>query len=172
MATHTAPRIFHLYPCDNNESVPLHNPQLQRLNYQPHTLPLRLLFMATMNQIKICCAECGKEDGVSLKRCNGRKIVNYCSANCQRNLWSKHKKASYCTGQDALYIFKDPPPSKKYFSICFLPMTHVSFLSCITTLTTGNNILNANLQVWDWQMRSWQVRAWNNTIHVAERAFV
>ena len=39
-----------------------------------------------------CCAECGKEGGVSLKVCKACMLARYCSPTCQRNHWPKHKK--------------------------------------------------------------------------------
>ena len=78
------------------------------------------------NQIDVCCADCGGEEGggvISLKACKSCKLVKYCNVNCQKNHWPKHKKecklhaAKLC--DEAL--FKDPP-AKEDCPICFLPM--------------------------------------------------
>ena len=34
-----------------------------------------------------CCAECGKEEGVSLKMCKSCLETKYCDATCQKNHW-------------------------------------------------------------------------------------
>ena len=81
-----------------------------------------------------CCAECGEEEGgvVSLKACMSCMLVKYCNANCQRNHWTKHKKA--CKRRAAELhdesLFKDPP-AKEDCPICFLPMPG-EIISCIS----------------------------------------
>jgi len=40
-----------------------------------------------------CCADCGKEGGVSLKTCKSFMLVKYCNAECQQKHWSQHKTA-------------------------------------------------------------------------------
>jgi hypothetical protein len=76
-----------------------------------------------MNQINACCAECGKEGGISLKVCKSCMLVKYCNAECQKNHWPKHKKE--CKQRAAELrdeaLFKDPP-AKEDCPICFLPM--------------------------------------------------
>jgi hypothetical protein len=81
-----------------------------------------------------CCADCGEEEGgdVSLKTCKACMLVKYCSANCQRNHWPKHKLV--CKQRAAKLrdeaLFKDPP-AKEDCPICFLPMPKL-LLSCIS----------------------------------------
>ena len=79
-----------------------------------------------------CCAECGKEGGVSLKTCTSCKLVKYCNAKCQRNHWSKHKKT--CKRRAAELhdeaLFKEPP-AKEECPICFLPMP-IKIINCIS----------------------------------------
>ena len=77
-----------------------------------------------MNQMmNACCAECGKEEGVSLKMCKPCMSVKYCNAECQHKHWPKHK--TECKQRAAELrdeaLFKDPPP-KEDCPICFLPM--------------------------------------------------
>jgi len=80
----------------------------------------------------ICCAECGKERGVSLKACKSCMLVKYCNPSCQRNHWSTHKTA--CKQRAAEIrdeaLFKDPPAKEDCF-ICFLPMP-AKLISCIS----------------------------------------
>jgi hypothetical protein len=86
-----------------------------------------LLMMTTVH----CCAECGKEGGVSLKTCKACMHARYCSAACQRNHWPKHKKDCKLRAAELRdeALFKDPP-AKEDCPICFLPMP-VQLLSCI-----------------------------------------
>ena len=85
-----------------------------------------------MNEIDVCCAECGVAGGVSLKACKSCMLVKYCNVLCQRNHWPEHKKlckeraAELC--DEAL--FKDPP-AKEDCPICFLPMP-LRLISCMT----------------------------------------
>jgi hypothetical protein len=81
---------------------------------------------------KINCAECGKEGGVSLKVCKACMHVKYCSANCQKNHWPKHKKDCKLRAAEMRdeALFKDPP-AKEDCPICFLPMP-VKLICCIT----------------------------------------
>ena len=85
-----------------------------------------------MNQIDVCCAECGGEGVASLKMCMSCRLVRYCNANCQKNHWPKHKKA--CKQRAAVLrdelLFKDPPP-KEECPICFLPMP-VQLICCMS----------------------------------------
>ena len=79
-----------------------------------------------MNQIDVCCAECGGKEGgvISLKACKSCMVVKYCNANCQKNHWPKHKKECKLRGAAELRdeaLFKDPP-AKEECPICFLPM--------------------------------------------------
>ena len=55
-------------------------------------------------------------------------LVRYCNADCQRNHWSKHKKACCELHDEAL--FKDPP-AKEDCPICFLPMP-VNLIACMS----------------------------------------
>jgi hypothetical protein len=80
-----------------------------------------------------CCAECGKEGGVSLKTCKACMSVKYCNASCQHKHWPKHKIE--CKLRAAELIdeapFKDPPP-KEDWPICFIPLP--SKLICCVSL--------------------------------------
>ena len=81
-----------------------------------------------------CCADCGgvAGEGVSLKTCKSCMLARYCSPTCQRNHWSKHKKA--CKQRAAELhdeaLFKDPP-AKEDCPICFLP-TPVKMIACMS----------------------------------------
>jgi hypothetical protein len=46
-------------------------------------------------QAEEVCAFCGKAavDNLKLKKCGGCELVKYCGVDCQKNHWSKHKKA-------------------------------------------------------------------------------
>ena len=80
-----------------------------------------------------CCAECGKEGGVSLKTCKACMSVKYCNASCQHNQWPKHKiecKLRAAELSDEA-LFKDPPP-KEDWPICFIPLP--SKLICCVSL--------------------------------------
>ena len=70
-----------------------------------------------------CCAECGKEEGVSLKMCKSCLETKYCDATCQKNHWAKHKTACKLRAAELrdVALFKDPP-AKEDCPICFLPM--------------------------------------------------
>ena len=76
-----------------------------------------------MNEIDICCAECGNDGGVSLKACKSCMSVKYCNAKCQRNHWATHKKICKLRAAERRdeALFKDPP-AKEDCPICFLPM--------------------------------------------------
>ena len=82
--------------------------------------------------IIICCADCGKEGGVSLKACKSCMLVKYCNPTCQRNHWPKHKKQ--CKERAAELhdeaLFKDPP-AKEDCPICFLPIPD-KLISCVS----------------------------------------
>ena len=79
-----------------------------------------------------CCAECGEEGGVSLKTCKACMHARYCSAECQRNHWPKHKKQCKLRAAELRdeALFKDPPP-KEDCPICFLPMP-INLINCMT----------------------------------------
>jgi hypothetical protein len=70
-----------------------------------------------MNEIVVCCAECGKDEGggVSLKACMSCKDVKYCGSACQKKHWPTHKKA--CKKRAAELhdeaLFKDPPSKEE-----------------------------------------------------------
>jgi tetratricopeptide (TPR) repeat protein len=83
-----------------------------------------------MNKINACCAECGKEGGVSLKACKSCMSVKYCNAECQKNNWAKHKKQCKLRAAELRdeALFKDPP-AKEDCPICFLPMP-ATIISC------------------------------------------
>jgi len=79
-----------------------------------------------------CCAECGNDGGVRLKVCKACMQVRYCSADCQKNHWPKHKKdckERAAELRDEL-LFKDPP-AKEECPICFLPMP-IDLICCIS----------------------------------------
>jgi hypothetical protein len=85
-----------------------------------------------MNEIDVCCAECGNEGGAGLKTCKACMLVKYCNADCQKKHWQKHK--SPCKERVAELrdeaLFKDPPP-KEDCPICFLPMP-AQLICCIS----------------------------------------
>jgi hypothetical protein len=85
-----------------------------------------------MNQINVCCADCGKEGGVSLKACKSCMQVKYCNAACQKKHWPTHKTACKLRAAELRdeALFKDPP-AKEDCPICFLPMP-IFLLSCIS----------------------------------------
>jgi tetratricopeptide (TPR) repeat protein len=97
-----------------------------------------------------CCAECGKEEGVTLKAClkacKACMLVKYCNAECQKNHWPKHKKD--CKQRAAELrdeaLFKDP--IKEECPICFLPMPN-ELICCWSlppaTITSGVPIYKA-----------------------------
>jgi len=96
---------------------------------------LPALTMINRNDAMVhCCADCGivAGEGVSLKACKSCMIVKYCSVNCQRNHWPKHKKE--CKQRAAELrdeaLFKDPP-AKEDCPICFLPMP-LLLISCMS----------------------------------------
>ena len=103
-------------------------------------------FPLLTNEIDVCCADCGKEEGggVSLKACTSCRLVKYCNADCQRNHWSKHKKQ--CKRRAAELrdeaLFKDPP-AKEDCQICFLPMP-VQIIACasLPPATISSNPIN------------------------------
>jgi hypothetical protein len=71
----------------------------------------------------LCCADCGKDGGASLKVCKLCMLIRYCDANCQRNHWPKHKNE--CKQRAAELhdeaLFNDPQAMEDC-PICFLPM--------------------------------------------------
>ena len=79
-----------------------------------------------------CCAECGKEEGVSLKMCKSCLETKYCDATCQKNHWPKHKKQCKLRAAELrdVALFKDPP-AKEDCPICFLPMP-VQLICCVS----------------------------------------
>ena len=93
-----------------------------------------VVVICCMNQINVCCADCGEEGGPSLKTCKSCMLVKYCNADCQRNHWPIHKKeckqraAEFQLRDEAL--FKDPP-AKEDCPICFLPMP-VRLICCMS----------------------------------------
>ena len=97
-----------------------------------------------------CCADCGKDGGVSLKVCKSCMDAKYCNANCQRNHWSTHKTECKIRATELRdkALFKDPPP-KEDCPICFLPMP-MQLISCMSlppaTISSVpiNDFANAN----------------------------
>jgi hypothetical protein len=86
-----------------------------------------------VNQIDVCCAECGVAGGVSLKVCKSCMFVRYCNAKCQKDHWSKHNKRDCKIRAAELRdeaLFKEPP-AKEDCQICFLPMP-VRLVLCIS----------------------------------------
>jgi hypothetical protein len=85
-----------------------------------------------MNEIDVCCAECGEEGGASLKTCKACMNVKYCNADCQKKHWPKHKKVCKLRSAELRdeALFKDPP-AKEDCPICFLPMPD-KLISCVT----------------------------------------
>ena len=85
-----------------------------------------------VNQIDVCCAECGVAGGVSLKVCKSCMFVRYCNAKCQKDHWSKHKRDCKIRAAEIRdeALFKEPP-AKEDCPICFLPMP-VRLVSCIS----------------------------------------
>jgi hypothetical protein len=85
-----------------------------------------------MNQINVCCADCGKEGGVSLKACKSCMQVKYCNAECQKKHWPTHKKDCKLRAAELRdeALFKDPQPMEDC-PICFLPMP-ILLISCVT----------------------------------------
>jgi hypothetical protein len=85
-----------------------------------------------MNQINVCCAECGEEGGARLKVCKSCMQVKYCNAECQRAHWPKHKKECKLRAAELRdeTLFKDPP-AKEDCPICFLPMPK-TMICCIS----------------------------------------
>jgi hypothetical protein len=89
-----------------------------------------------MNQINVCCADCGgvAGEGISLKMCKACMHARYCSAACQKNHWPTHKiecKMRAAELRDEA-LFKDPP-AKEDCPICFLPMP-VKLVCCVSLL--------------------------------------
>jgi TPR repeat protein len=111
-----------------------------------------------MNEVDVCCAECGKEEdegGVvnNLKACKGCMLVKYCNVTCQKKHWSTHKSA--CKKHAAELrdeaLFKDPPP-KEDCPICCLPMPVllISFVSLPPATISSvpiNDYANANKEL-------------------------
>jgi TPR repeat protein len=85
-----------------------------------------------MNQINVCCAECGEEGGARLKVCKSCMQVKYCNAICQKKHWPTHKKQCKLRVAELRdeALFKDPPV-KEDCPICFLPMP-ILLISCVT----------------------------------------
>jgi len=87
-----------------------------------------------MSQIDVYCADCGivAGEGVSLKVCKACMLARYCSPTCQRNHWSKHKKACKQRAVELCdeALLKDPP-AKEDCPICFLPMPE-RLISCMS----------------------------------------
>ena len=85
-----------------------------------------------MNEIDVCCADCGKEGGASLKACTACKLVKYCNIKCQKNHWPKHKKDCKQRAaeirDEALF---NELPAKEDCPICFLPMPN-QLIDCIS----------------------------------------
>ena len=71
------------------------------------------------------CANCGKaeEDDNKLKTCTSCKMVKYCSRDCQRSHWPKHKKACKKRAAELFdeELFKDTE-EREECPICMLPL--------------------------------------------------
>jgi len=79
------------------------------------------------------CANCGKE-GDSLKSCAARKLVKYCSRDCQASHRPQHKKECRRRVAELHYdesLFKQPPTLDDC-PICFvqLPISRNTYKSC------------------------------------------
>ena len=110
-----------------------------------------------------CCANCGRvadadanENGVKLKTCSACLLVRYCSTECQKKHWPKHKRACKARAADLRdeILFKQPERSHLGdCPICCLPLPIGKGKTCITICcnkyicvcmsmgTAGNGIL-------------------------------
>jgi len=97
-------------------------------------------------------------------------LVRYCSANCQRNHWSKHKKVCKIRAAELRdeAMFKEPP-SKEDCPICFLPMP--TRLICCVSLPDATL---SSVPIYDFAIANIKLAKWvrSDIFHVAARAFV
>jgi hypothetical protein len=125
-----------------------------------------------MNQIDVCCAECGGAEGgvISLKACTSCMVVKYCNANCQRNHWKKHKKVCKLRAAEIRdeALFKDDP-TKEECPICFLPMP-VKLICCMSLPPATIS----SVPIYDYAIANEELAKIESKqiIHVVERAFV
>ena len=74
------------------------------------------------------CANCGKAEAgeINLKTCTACKMVKYCSRDCQRSHWPKHKKACKKRAAELFdeELFKDPEQEREECPICMLPLPY------------------------------------------------
>ena len=93
-----------------------------------------------------CCAECGADEGVSLKACKSCMQAKYCNAVCQKNHWPMHKKDCKIRAAELRdeALFKDPPP-KEECPICFLPMPANIFACASLPPATRSSVPILNL---------------------------
>jgi tetratricopeptide (TPR) repeat protein len=95
-----------------------------------------------MNEIVVCCAECGSEagGGVSLKTCMSCMHVKYCNVECQKKHWPKHKQDCKIRAAELRdeALFSDPPP-KEDCPLCFLPMpSKIIYCTSLPPATTSS----------------------------------
>jgi hypothetical protein len=100
------------------------------------------VIVVVMNEIVVCCAECGSEagGGVSLKTCKSCMHVKYCNAECQKKHWPKHKQDCKIRAAELRdeALFSDPPP-KEDCPICFLPMpSKIIYCTSLPPATTSS----------------------------------
>lgn len=73
-----------------------------------------------------CCASCGisENDGVDLKKCTACYLVKYCGTKCQRQHWSKHKRACKKRAAELDEILFKQPESTHLGDcpICLIPI--------------------------------------------------
>ncbi|KAF8972355.1 hypothetical protein BDZ97DRAFT_1913561 [Flammula alnicola] len=58
------------------------------------TAPPKRIIKEKRKETVMCCTNCGKlgdNDDVDLKKCAGCKLVHYCSQQCQKENWPRHK---------------------------------------------------------------------------------
>ena len=121
----------------------------------------------------ICCAECGKDGGASLKACKSCMQVKYCDATCQRNHWATHKKQCKRRATELRdeALFKDlkTRPLRKT-----APFAFYQYLVDFCRVCRFHPRLYCQYQFTTLrlQMRGWHVRIWKYIILVAERPFV
>ena len=116
-----------------------------------------------MNEIVVCCAECGSEagGGVSLKTCKSCMHVKYCNAECQKKHWPKHKQDCKIRAAELRdeALFSDPPP-KEDCPICFLPMpSKIIYCTSLPPATTSSipiyDYMKANVELADVAMEQY-----------------
>ena len=99
------------------------------------------------NGISAACANCGKgeESSIDLKKCNGCKMVKYCSRECQVAHRPQHKKECKERAKELHdeALFKQPPPPEDC-PICMLTLpgldTGSKYYSCCGKVMCGGCI--------------------------------